>query len=435
MAGGEGEREAARRVETWLRELGLAEVEIGCRVASRPRRGGTSSRCTRGSRRSPACSPAWIGFPLVALVTASRCDARQRCGGSLGLSRWAAPRASRGSSFGRAQGPARPRRRIVLCASLDAPPMGASGSRCPALARLLGRSGARADEGRAAGIRGLALARAARGRLCGHRRRGARRGWRGRLATLRGRALAAGLGGLAWLRIRFRARGCGARGAANPNASGVAALLTCGEQLLAQLRARTRAAGWWRLAANEVGGLQAGARLPRRASPRGADARRTLFLHFDRVGGCEPPLGARRRSDSSASSTRRGSPSWRAASQKVAAFGEVCAVDSIRIGTAAALAAGTRSPTRSRWSRSNRTAARSNEARASDLPEALDMAGVVRAADFRGRDRRRRRCARGSGSARVRVIGYRRIRGRERRPLTLCRIAPISMPAIRIRRR
>src|SRR5262245_36399419 len=66
VAGGEGEREAARRVEAWLGEIGFHEVS-SADVTSRPRRGAVVA--LHAGLGALACVlNAWIGFLLAALA-------------------------------------------------------------------------------------------------------------------------------------------------------------------------------------------------------------------------------------------------------------------------------------------------------------------------------------------------------------------------------
>ena len=363
VAGGEGEREAARRVEAWLREIGASEVATAV-AASRPKRGAVVA--LHAGLGALACVlPAWIGFPLAVLATWSL--RRELRGGPLALSRWLPARDSIVVSA--RAGSARPRRRIVLCASLDAPPTGRLFA-TPRLAPLLGRSGSApisAPAGLAAWLwRGLAAACVATA--------AAALGADGALlASLRG-VLAVALGAAAWLGFdHARAK---ASPGANANASGVAALLTCGEQLLAQLREDEEL---WLVAAgaHEVGGCGARAFL----DGLGDGAERSLFFHFDRVGGARlhwvrAEVGLERLAHP---------PRLAELARRVAesgAFGDVRAVDWVGT-TGAAVAAARDLHTLALVSLDADDRPR-HEATREDVPESLDMATVVRAADFVG---------------------------------------------------
>jgi hypothetical protein len=364
VAGGEGEREAAHRVESWLREIGFTEVDTAS-VTSRPRRGAVVA--LHAALAVLGCLlPPLAGFPLVALVALSL--QRELRGQPGGLSRWLpAP----DSVLVRAcAGSARPRRRVVLCASLDAPQTGRLfGS--PALAFLLGRSSVApvsAPAGFAAWLRRLLLAALV---VTAAAALGAD-GW---LVGFLRAALVVAFGGVAWLGFDH-ARAAASPGA-NANASGVAAMLTCGEQLLAQLGDDDAlclvAAG-----AHETGGAGMHTFL---GGLDEADARRSLFVAFDRVGGeqlhwvraevglervvhpARLPELARRVAESSA-------------------FGDVRGVD--WVGTTVVAPAVARDLHALALVSLDADGRPRHEASAGDLPEALDMANVVRAADFAG---------------------------------------------------
>jgi hypothetical protein len=267
-AGGDGEREAARRLETWLRELGFAEI-AQAEAASRPQRGAVVA--LHAGLATLACL---LGGP-VAFALAALCALswrRERGVGATLLSRslpaqdcaWVAARA----------GAPRPRRRIVLSAPLDAPragrllaaaarrrrlgPAGAPRVAAPAgldawMLRLLAAA-ALATAASALGATGAALQVAL-----------------GALALACGVAAAAGL---EW------AHAPPSPGAA-ASASAVAAMLTCGEQLFASLRDDEEL---WLVGAGgqEPGACGMRAFLDAHARDPG---RETLFVHFERLGG------------------------------------------------------------------------------------------------------------------------------------------------------
>jgi Peptidase family M28 len=233
FAGTDQEGEAARRVESWLRELGFDEIEFSS-VPSRPRPGWVwathfllaAAGCVLGGA---------IGLVLVGVAALS--FRREAAGGGPVLSR-VFP--ARDSQYVVARvGSVHPRRRVVLTAPLDAAPASALFAGRVAAFGASPRAGAsraqRAEgERRPAGLppRGLAappmllldlaLVVAAASAL------GAES-----LLALGARTVAAAvlaLGALASLRWASARASAGAN-----DASGVAALLTAAEQLAAQL--------------------------------------------------------------------------------------------------------------------------------------------------------------------------------------------------------
>ena len=267
-AGGEGEREAAARVEAWMREQGFAEVAPRL-VASRPERGAVVA--LHAGLAALACAVGgFSGLAVAALGFFSY--RRERTRGASLLSRWL-PAPDAAQVCARA-GSKRPRRRIVLSAPLDAPragllfaspwrrrwlgPAAASRVASPAgldawLLRLLATA---VVVGAASALGGdsaaLSVARVA-------------------LALL---AAGVALAGFEWA----RAPACPGAGS---SASGVAALLTCAEQLLAQLRDDEEL---WLVAtgAQETGADGLGDFLDSHA---GAAARDLLVVHFERLAG------------------------------------------------------------------------------------------------------------------------------------------------------
>lgn len=362
VAGSPGEREAALRVEAWLREIGFDEV-VPAAVASRPRPGAVLAlHC--GVAALGCLVGGLLGFALAGLAALSL--RREQGAGSLWLSRLLpAPDSILVSARAGAQSP---RQRIVLSAPLDAPQAGRLFA-WPFAARWLGHSseapiaapaGLAAWLAHALGAAALATAASALG-ADGVLLR----------TTLVALALALGLStlvGLEWARA-------GASPGANANASAVAAMLTCGEQLLAQLRDDEEL---WLVAAgaNEPGACGMRSFLDARGPAFAADA---LFLHFDRVGG-----SALRRVRAEVGLRRLVHPPRLAElARRVAesgALGEVGAVDWVG-HTGAAVGAARDLHVLALVSLDPDGRPR-NEARLADLPEALDTSNLVRAADF-----------------------------------------------------
>jgi len=219
FAGTDQEGEAARRVESWLRELGFEEIEFSS-VPSRPRPGWVwavhfllaAIGCVLGGA---------IGLVLVGAAALS--FRREAAGGGPVLSRVFPARDSQ--NVVARVGSARPRRRVVLTAPLDAAPASALFAGRIAERSAATRAGDRPPRGLAAPpmlLLDLALVVAAASAL------GAES-----LVALGVRTVAAAvlaLGALAALRWASASASAGAN-----DASGVAALLTAAEQLAAQL--------------------------------------------------------------------------------------------------------------------------------------------------------------------------------------------------------
>ncbi|HXK24580.1 MAG TPA: hypothetical protein VMS55_18055 [Myxococcota bacterium] len=361
-AGGEGEREAAARVEAWMRELGFAEVAPGL-VASRPERG--AAVALHAGLAALACAVG--GFPGFAVAALSALSYRRECKQSAPLlSRWLpAPDAEQVRARA---GSTRPRRRIVLSAPLDAPRAG----------RLFGSPWRRRWLGPAAATRVAApagldawllrlLAAAAIVTAASALGGDSAVLWLARVALS---LLAAGvaLAGLDWA----RAPACPGAGS---SASGVAALLTCAEQLLAQLRDDEEL---WLVAtgAQETG---AGGLADFVDSLAGSPARDTLVVHFERLGGdalariaAEVGLERCLHPPRLAELARRLAESC--------AFGSIGAVDWIGATGVAALAA-RGMPVLALVSTDPDGLPR-NDHQPIDPPESVDAACVVRAADF-----------------------------------------------------
>ncbi|MGH0032418.1 MAG: M28 family peptidase [Myxococcota bacterium] len=261
-AGSAGEREAAERTAAWLGEIGFQEVAL----APVPGAPGPGLRLAL-SLSLAALGCLLGGLPGLLLAGAALVSfRREERRGRPGLSRFLPARDSL-NVVARA-GAQRPRRRVVLSASLDAPQTG----------RIFGggwvrRLGLRRPEG------GGALA------AC-------ERGLQAAVVVALAGALGAGGGLLAGVQIGVGvglvlAAGLALQWATAPaspganDAAGVAAMLTCGEQLLAQLRDD---AELWLVAG---GAGHAGARGLSAFLDAHSDwqSERTVFVHFDRVGG------------------------------------------------------------------------------------------------------------------------------------------------------
>lgn len=257
-AGSAGEREAGERVFGWMRELGFEEVaEQG--VPGAPR-AGLRLALPLGLAAAGCALGGVLGFLLAgAALLSFRREERQ---GRSTLSRLLPARDS--SNLVARAGSQRPRRRVLLSACLDAPRAG----------RLF-ETGAAASLRRGQGAlvwceRALlaALVIAAASAL------GAAGGLLSTAQLLATGALLAG--SLLALQWAFARPGPGAN-----DASGVAALLSCAEQLLAQL---PEDAELWLVVAGAGHDGAKGLETFLDAHPDWR-ADRTLCLHFDRVGG------------------------------------------------------------------------------------------------------------------------------------------------------
>lgn len=355
-AGSAGEREAAERVESWMREVGLEDVGPFEAVAEPEI---ASSLALHGALAALGCAlSGWIGLALVGLALSS--FRRDRIAGRPMLSRWLR-RPSARSVLGRA-GAREPRRRVVLSASLDAPPAGgifpASAHQSFGIRRLAALPPARLCE---RGLQAAAWIVAA-----------SLLGASGALfsALQWGLTAALGLGVAAALRWRRAATGPCAN-----DASGLAALLTCTEQLLPQL---CDDAELWVVAG---GGGAAGAAGLREILDRHPEwsSDRCVLLHFDRVGG-----GALHYLRSESAYARSEYPTrLRELARRLAeggAYREVTPIDFVG-ETAARLPAARGLHALALLSLDPDGAPRGDRDEA-DLPESLDMETVVRAADF-----------------------------------------------------
>ncbi|MEM7409016.1 MAG: M28 family peptidase [Myxococcota bacterium] len=263
-AGSAGEREAGERVEAWLRDLGLEEIERP-KAPSRPHPGWNLA-LHLGLAALGSWLGGWSGLALVAAATLSLW--RETRTGRPGLSRWI-PRRATHNVVARV-GADRPRRRVVLTATLDAPTpgrlferrfgsrldpsVGAARSAVVPIALLAVTSAVAASAALGADGGAIAVARFLVGGLCA----------------------IGSLGGLEW------ARAASTPGAAD-NAAGIAAMLTATEQLAAQLPPDVEL--WCAAAgASQVG--SAGAQALLAAHPEWLSDR-TAFVHFEGLGAGE----------------------------------------------------------------------------------------------------------------------------------------------------
>jgi hypothetical protein len=363
LAGSREEREAADRVEAWMREIGIEET------SSQPVRGRLRPAWVAGLHLGLGAIACALGGALgavVAGVTAYSFSRELRARESL-FFRWL-PAAQSLNVIGRI-GSNSPSQRVVLCAQLDArqpgwifseflagwnarrvdPTSSSRAARGPAaVAEVLLWSAAAAVVARWLGASGFLLAAA---------------------TMSAGIALAAG----ALFSLR-QARAVRVPGA-NDNASGVAAMLTAAEQLLAIL---PRGVELWVVGSGAGGagcsGMRAFVDEHRDWSPE-----HTLFINFKCVGGGalhyvrrEGPLGDTAYFSQLMELARRVSASG--------LFGELTPVDwpedtdggvAVRGGFLALSLISLEADGLPR-----------NQRLASDLPASLDMATVIRAADF-----------------------------------------------------
>jgi hypothetical protein len=357
LAGTPAEREAAARTASWLDEIGFDEIARED-VETQPPRSASLALAL-----GVALGGLWLGGTLGLLLGGlawASFRREQRGEGAL---------LSRGLPHGRGQnvvaraGSARPRVRIVLTASLDAPRGGRLFSE-PLARRLKLRQrrqgGALAIcERLLAGAFGLTAV-----------------GWLGAsgvvLSTLWALGLAAlagvTLGVVEWARAEPTA-------GANDNAAGVAAMLTCAEQLEAQLRHDVE------LFALATSGGHAGASGLRAALDAHPEwcTDRTLFVHFDCLGGgrlhylrSEGPLVRE------PYSPRLGELARRVA--EGGAFAEVTSADFIG-ETEGRVTAGRQLHALTLIGLDESGAPVADHG-SGDVADALDMATVVRAADF-----------------------------------------------------
>lgn len=364
LAGSEAEREGAQRIREALQGIGFADVRLEP-VASRPRVG-----WTMGLHLGLGALACWLpGGPGAALgVLAAWSFFREFRRRRPLLSRLLPAPASL-NVVARA-GAERPRQRVVLSAHIDAAQAGWIFSEAPArlFARGATRDGARdgAPPGPHALPEALLLAAAAL----------ALAGWLGAGGPLFGLArLGLGTGLLLACVLTLQWAWARPSPGANDNASAVAAMLTCGEQLLAAL---PEDAELWLVGtgAEEVGCCGMQAFCAERADwPRDT----TYFVNFECVGG-----GALHwvRSEGTLAKTSF-PPLLTELARRVAAsgaFGELRPTD-LLAATDGHVPARLGFATLSLIALEEHGVPR-NYHRPSDTPETLDMETLVRAADF-----------------------------------------------------
>jgi Peptidase family M28 len=362
IAGSALEREAAERVSGFLGEIGFEDV-ARVSVPSRPHLGRALAL-----HLGLAALGCWIGGALGVLLSGGALLSfeREQRRGARGLSSALGAPASM-NAVARA-GPAQPRRRVVLTAHIDVATTGRifRPDFASRFARWLGPRVARGAGGPfgvperllvAAALVAAASALGAAGWLL----------FAARVAV--GGLLVVGVVALLEWSIAAPSPG------ANDNASGVAAMLTCAEQLLARLPPDVElvAAG---TGAEEVGCC--GMRALLDAHPEW-EPERTAFVNFESVGG-----GALHWVRSEGTLARHvHAPTLTELARRLArggSFAEITAVD-LMACTDASLAAERNLHCLCLVSLEADGVPR-NYHRVEDQPEALDMAGVVRAADF-----------------------------------------------------
>jgi hypothetical protein len=364
LAGTPLEREAAERVEAWIRDLGVDDVSH-MPVAARPRRG-----LVVGFHLALGALGCWLGGVLgAALAVFAAWSFRRELREERPLATQLLPSADSVNVIGRA-GSRTPSQRVVLSAHIDTAQAGWLFA--PAVADLL--AGGSRLEGAAtrprlrpgglvetllllAAVLACAAWLGAEGFLVGFAR------------FLIGAALAAGCA--AALQWAWAAPTPGA----NDNASAVAAMLTCAEQLLAQLPEDVEL---WIVGtgAEEVGCCGMGAFVD--AHPDWP-VESTCFVNFECVGGGSLHY-LRREGVLSATSYP---PTLVELARRVAAsgaFGEVTPAD-LMAATDGRIPASRGHPTLSIISLDEGGVPRRYH-RLDDVPEALDMPTVIRAADF-----------------------------------------------------
>lgn len=363
-AGSSSEREAASRIASWMEELGVAEVRTEP-VASRPRSG--FGLALHAGLAALGLAIGGLAGALVTLAAALSFRAEMRRRG-LWLSRLLpAPVSVNVIGCVRAEAA---RARIVLSAHIDAAQAGWLFAKPLAdffasRAQAAKRSGA-PPQGPNALPETLLLASALVAVVS----------WLGATGLLVGLAqvaLGAGLVLTAVLGLQWATAACSP--GANDNASAVAAMLTCGEQLLAQLPPDVEV---WMVGtgAEEVGCCGMHALLEAHPEWR---SDRTFFVNFECVGG-----GALHWIRSEGTLGKTGYPPLLVElARRVAAsgaFGEVTATD-LLAGTDGHVPASHGHPTLSLISL-DENGVPLNYHRPDDVPEAIDLAMVVRAADF-----------------------------------------------------
>jgi hypothetical protein len=361
LAGSTAEHEAAERIGAWLRDLGIEEVSQEP-VRSRPALGWTTAL-----HLGLGALGCWLGggLGLLVVVLAALSFRREFRADAPLLSRWL-PAPGSLNVVGRA-GSRTPAQRIVLSAHVDSARAGWIFSEKPA--RFFSRLATRRD-GPPPGPHALpeALLLAGAG-VALAAWLGAGGFWIGAARLVLGIALAAGcLATLEWALAQTSP-------GANDNASGVAAMLTCAEQLLARL---PDDAELWVVGTGAEEAGCCGMRAFCDAHPEWTkDA--TYFVNFDSVGG-----GALHvvRSEGTLAKTAY-PPLMVELARRVAAsgvFDDVTATD-LMAGSDGRIPAARGFPTLSLVALGEDDVPL-NYHRAADLPEALDMTTVVRTADF-----------------------------------------------------
>jgi hypothetical protein len=354
FAGTDQEGEAARRVESWLRELGFEEIEFSS-VPSRPRPGWAWALHFALAAAGCAVGGAVGGLLGCAAALSFR---REAAGGAPWLSRVLSARDSQ-NVIARV-GSTRPRRRVVLTAPLDAAPATAWFG-----ARLAARSHARA-------VRGLAVLPARLLDTAALVTTAAALGADGVVALIARTAVGALVALAALAAVRWA---CTSGSAGANDASGVAALLSAAEQLAAQLPPDVEL---WCAA---TGAGQTGARGMRallEAHPEWR-AECTAFVNFASVGG-----GALHYLSSEGELMRAHYPtSLLELARRIAASGSYGAVSPAEVvfDTAGRLAAQRSPHVLSLVALEPNGLPRAFRER-DDEPEAVDTELVVRAADF-----------------------------------------------------
>lgn len=364
FAGSPAEREAADRIESWIRDLGVADVTRQA-VPSRPRAGLVLA--LHLGLAALACLVGGAFGVLLAGLAAVSIRAELRRGAVL-LSRLL-PCAESLNVIGRA-GARQPGQRVVLSAHIDAAQAGWLFTRPVAdfFARRAGRRPAHAPPAPGPNALPEAAVLVAAGVLFA--------GWLGAEGLLIGGArLLLGLGLAAGCAVTLQWALAPASPGANDNASAVAAMLTCAEQLLSQLPDDVEL---WIVGtgAEEVGCrgmhafVSAHAQWPTDAS---------YFVNFECVGG-----GSLHWVRSEGTLAKSGyPPTLVELARRVAAsgvFGEVTPVDLIA-GTDGHVPAERGFPSLSLISLEENGVPRHYH-RSEDVAEAVDLPTLIRAADF-----------------------------------------------------
>lgn len=360
LSGTPGERDAAERIEAWLRELGVEDVSLTA-VASRPRVG-----VVLGLHLAVGALACAIGggAGLVVAALATLSFHRELRRGRPGLASLLGSPDS--VNVAARAGALRPRRRVVLTAHVDTSPAG--GPFSPRLTRLFARvpGGRSLSPGPYAVVERALLSGLV---LVAVSALGAS-GWS--IAVARG--LIGGVLGIGAIVSLGWARS-GPSPGANDNASGVAAMLTCAEQLLTRLPDDVEL---WLVGtgAGEVGGCGMRAFLETHADWR---TDRTYLIDFECVGGGSLHYV---RSESTLDRVVH-PPMMRELARRLAgsgAFGEVEPVD--LLARTDGLVAAERDLHVLTLVSLDRGGVPRRYHRRDDLPENLEMETIIRSADF-----------------------------------------------------